>query len=142
VVGIVLALVGAVAGIIAFTATKWYSDLGRAHFSDVHKITKIAEAHTPGIAKAYFSWLAWVVLIVAVLVAIAANLPSGASPGLRAVGAIVALAGIGLTFWALKLSSGGYGQYVKHAAKAPSLYLVVGGFLLILIGSLMGPRRA
>jgi len=63
----------------------------------------------------------------------------------------VAVGGIVFTFLSVKLFSNdtvarasnapdSYGEYLKHAAKAPSGYLAVGGFLLILIGALIGPR--
>src|SRR4051794_7775688 len=107
VVGIVLAVLGAIAGIIAFTATKWYSDFGvGSKFGDIHKVLDHADGDAAGVAKAYFGWLAWVLLAVAVIVAVLANLPTPASGGLRAAGAVVALAGIGFTFWALKLNDG------------------------------------
>jgi hypothetical protein len=145
IVGIVLALIGAVAGIIAFTATDWYDGRGDAKFGDVHDVVKEGGERAAGLAKAYFGWLAWVLLAVAVIAAIAACLPSPAAPVLRIVGAVVALAGIALTIFALKLNKNGdpsFSEWLKHAAKAPSLYLILGGFLLILIGSVMGPRRA
>ena len=150
-VGIVLAVLGAIAGIIAFTATNWF-DGGDAKFSDLHDgLTALDKAGMAnGLSVQYFGWLAWTLLAVAAAAAIFANLPTPANVPLRIVGAVVAAAGIVLTFIAIKLISksagsgapDGYGEYIKHAAKAPSLYLAVGAFLLILIGSLLGPRRA
>jgi hypothetical protein len=150
VVGIVLAAVGAVAGIIAFTATNWF-DGGDSKFRDLHDgLTQLDKAGLAnGLSVQYYSWLAWAVLAVAVVAALMANLPSPASRALGIVGAVIAAGGIVLTFLAIKLISqdavpgapSGYSEYLKHAAKAPSFYLAVGGFLLVLVGSLIGPRR-
>jgi len=145
IVGIVLAVLGAVAGVIAFTATNWYQQtIGDSKFSDVHDIVKQGGDRAAVVAKAYFGWLAWVLLAVAVVAAIIACLPSPAAPALRVVGALVAVAGIVLTILALKINKHGspsFSEWFKHAAKAPSLYLVLGGFVLIGVGALMGPRR-
>jgi hypothetical protein len=153
-VGIVLAVVGAVAGIIAFTATNWYDGSGRSHFSNLHDaVNQLDRLHAAaGLASIYYGWLAWTLLAVGTVAAMLANLPSPASAALRVVGALVGVAGVVFTFLAIRLISKGavassagapnsYSEYLKHAAKAPSLYLAAGGFLLITIGALIGPRR-
>jgi len=155
VVGAVLAVVAAVAGILAFTATNWFSGGGNSKFGDVHdvltQLDKIDAAN--GISVLYFSWLAWVLLAVGVIAALVANLPSSASGPLRALGVVVGVAGIVITLLAIKIVSkgsaggqvsnapAGYGDYLKEAAKAPSLYLSLGAFLLVAIGAAIGPRR-
>src|SRR3954471_4342137 len=145
VVGVVVAVIGVVAGVIAFTAVDWYSDFRiGAHFGDIHDLLERAGGDADGVAKAYFSWLAWTLLAVAFVCALVANAPTPASGPLRAVGALVAVAGIAFTFWGIRLTEGSdpsYGEFVKHAAKAPALYFACGGFLLIAIGSLIGPAR-
>jgi hypothetical protein len=153
VVGIVLAVLGTAAAVIAFTATNWF-DGGRSRFGDVHDaLDQIDRAHAANsVSVAYFGWLAWVLLGVAAAAALLGNVPSAASAPLRVIGALVAVGGIVVTFLAVKLISkdavaraagapDGYWQYLKHAAKAPAGYLAVGGFLLIMIGALVGPRR-
>jgi hypothetical protein len=144
VTGIVLAVLGAIAGIIAFTATRWFSDfpLG-GKFPRVHDVLDSAGPAAAGVAKAYFGWLAWVLLAVAVISALLATFPNPLAGVMRIVGALVALAGIGFTFWGIKLVSDrtGYGEYLKHALKAPAFYLAVGGFLLVAIAALLGPKR-
>lgn len=142
VVGSLLAVIGAAAIIVAFTAVNWFSDFGtKNHFSDLHKITNTTFG--AGVAKAYFGWLGWVLLAVTVILALAANVPSAAAAALRPLGAVVALVSIGLTFWAIKLSSAGtpgYSEYLKHARVG--FYLAVAGFLIAGIGALIGPHRS
>ena len=155
-VGTALAAVGAVLLIVAFTATHWYDGSQDSSFSKVKDQLDVVDkaGAAEGIAKAYFGWLAWVLLALAVLVAIAANLPSPAAGVLRAVGAVVGIAGIVVTFLAIKLvdtskipgagSVSGvpdsYSDYLKHTGVA--FYLALGGFLLAAVGSIIGPRKA
>jgi hypothetical protein len=54
-----------------------------------------------------------------------------------------------LTFLAIRLitksdvpgAPDGYGEYLKHALKAPAFYLAVIGFLLIGVVAALGPRH-
>jgi hypothetical protein len=140
VVGAVLAVAGAVAGVISFTAVEWFHEIP-AKFSRMHDILDQApDSQVTGIAKAYFGWLAWVLLAVAVIAALAANIPSSMSPVMRPIGALVGLAGIGVTFWAIKFgTSDKYTEYLKHADAG--FYVALGAFALTAIGSLIGPRR-
>ena len=139
IVGIVLAVVGAVAVIVSFTALEWFHEFGKAKFSDLADATGSRTGAT-GIATAYFGWLAWVLLVAALLAAIVANLPTPASGALRPLGALLGLAGAGLTFWAIKFAHfGGYTEFLKRADLG--FYVAVGGFVLIAIGSMIGPRR-
>lgn len=153
-VGVVLAVLAAIAGVVAFTATNWFRGNDKSHFGDVHDVLvqfdKADVAST--LSVLYFSWLAWALLAVGVVVAIAANLPSPASGGLRVLGLIVGLAGILITLLSTKIISSdsaakqldapnGLFDFIKDSAHAPSLYLAGGAFLLIAIASLIGPRR-
>jgi hypothetical protein len=140
--GLILTALGAIGCVIAFTAVDWYKG-GRSHFSDVSNVVDQADkiGFATGAAKVYFSWLAWVLLAVAVILAIIANLPTPASGAFRALGALVAAAGIGMTFWAVQFlhHRGAYSEYIKNARVG--FYLTLAGFLLIGIGALIGPRR-
>ena len=156
IVGTVLTAVGAVLLVVAYTATDWYDGSADSSFSKVHDQLKLVDkaGAAEGIAKAYFGWLAWVLLVVAVLLAVAANLPSPAAPALRIVGAIVGIAGMVLTFLAIKLLDtsklpgssdvagvpNSYSDYLKHTG--PAFYVALGGFLLVAIASVIGPRRS
>jgi hypothetical protein len=151
-IGALVALIGAAALIVSFTAVNWFSfpgTNGDSHFGDVHTVLNAADssglAAEP--ANAYFSWLAWVLLIVAVLVALLAVTPA-IGTAFRVIGPIVALGAIVLTFLAVKLFSGsnsdtgfnGYGDYLKHTSIG--FYLALAGFLLAGIGAVVGPRNS
>ncbi|MGH8962315.1 MAG: hypothetical protein ACRDWT_14185 [Jatrophihabitantaceae bacterium] len=153
IVGATLAVVGAVLGVVAFTAVNWYSqDTGEttSHFGDVHRL--VARLDSLGFANslsvAYFGWLAWVLLIVGLVAAIVANLPVPGVGAFRVIGAVLGLAGAAASFIAIKFYTGptgngdipsGYGDYLKHARSG--FYLAVVGFVLIAAGSLIGPSR-
>jgi hypothetical protein len=124
VVGLSVAVIGAVLVLLSFTVLDWFRSSSDNQFfqdsrdSTFHDLdrgfdgfrTKI-DAVSPGlgrdvhfgVAEQYFGWLGWVLLAVAVASAVAATLPTGAAPLLRVFGALVGLAGAAITVWALKL---------------------------------------
>jgi hypothetical protein len=142
-VGAAIAVVGVVLGIISFVALDWVSQDGQtATFSDLKDLINSAGGFgqsLPGDTEIYFKWLGWVLLIVSFVVALLACLPSPASPALRGLGVLLGLAGIGLTIWAIK-GSDSWGDAFKD--KGIGLWLALAGFLLIAIGSAVGPQRA
>ncbi|MDT4917661.1 MAG: hypothetical protein QOH89_2361 [Pseudonocardiales bacterium] len=141
IVGTVLAVLGAAACVVSFTALDWFKELGNGKFSDLSDLTGQDGAGATGIATLYFGWLAWVLLAAAVVAAILANLPSGVSSAMRPIGALLGLAGIGATLWAVGIAHGrGWTFFLKRADIG--FYVALGGFLLITIGALIGPRRA
>lgn len=142
VVGTVLAIVGAALGIIALTALDWYKGSPPSHFTDINDAVKVLHANglDTGIGYVYFRWLAWVLLAAAVVVAVLANLPSPASAGLRVLGALLGLAGIGITFWAIDIAHGfAYTTFLKDARVG--FYFMLAAFLLTFLASLIGPRK-
>jgi hypothetical protein len=140
VVGATFAGIGAVLLIISFTAVDWISQGSGSTFGDIHDALSPDPPGATGLAKTYFSWLGWVLLIVAVVIAIAATLPTPASGPLRALGAIIAAAAIALTFFAIQIADGvAYSEVIKHASIG--FYLALGGFLLVGIGALCGPSN-
>ncbi len=143
VVGVTLAGIGFILLIISLTAVTWFKLTGSStgfSFSDVGN-TLDANPGAAGLASAYFSWLAWTLAIVGLLVAVGANLPSPASGPLRALGAVIAAAAIAFSFLAIRLTDGeAYSDAISHANVG--FYLAVGGFLLVGIGALVGPKRA
>jgi len=142
VAGLVFAVAGAVLGVIACTALDWYKGSPASHFSDIHDALKVLHANgaDTGIGYVYFQWLAWALLAAAVILAILACLPSPASAGLRVLGALVSLAGIGITFWAIDIAHGiAYTTFLKDARVG--FYFMLAAFLFTFIGSLAGPRK-
>jgi hypothetical protein len=155
VVGAALAALGAACLIVSFTAVNWYSGSTRdspAHFRNVHDVLKVLDrfghvAARP--AQLYFGWLGWVLLAAVLVLAVLAVVPSPLSAVSRLLGFLVAVAGIVMTFLAIKLakgalgldanSGGSYGEWLKHARIG--FYLAVAGFLLAGMGAAFGPRR-
>ncbi len=140
VVGATLAGIGGVLLVIAFTALDWLSVRGSSTFGDLGDTLDVNGAAN-GLARNYFSWLGWLLLVLVVGVAILANLPSPASGPLQALGAVGAAAGVAITFFAINLYSDGqaYTEYLKHARLG--FYFALAGFVLAGIGALVGPTK-
>lgn len=169
-VGAVVALVGVVGVVLALTVLRWFTSdrvgtifraVGNRRFGRVHDALEAGHDQIPaqlsrfvdfGISRAYFSWLAWVLFALAVVVAIVALLPTRASLFLRIVGIVVGLAAIAFTFWAIDLVSLSgpvantaannprYGDYFSHTNVG--FWFAAVGFLLIGVGTVIGPRRS
>lgn len=173
VVGAVLAIVGAILAVLAFTVLPWlrqdtrsmfflfegkssHTTFGKLHTAVgtlQHRTGLVASRVHFGVAPAYFGWLAWVLLAVAFVLAILAVAPLGpVTAALRPAAALVALAGIGLSLWAIDLfsydrtlakpigtRSPSYTDYLSHGSFA--FWATLLGFVLIGAGALIGPRR-
>jgi hypothetical protein len=168
IVGAVVAFTGAVLVVLALTVLTWFSTdkvsrvfraAGNRTFREVHDALEVTHDNFPaqlsryvdfGISRAYFGWLAWLLLAVAVVVAILALLPTPA-PFLRVLGLLIGLAAVAITFWAIDLISlsgpvaktirhnPSYSDYLSHTNVG--FWFAVVGFLLIGVGALIGPRR-
>lgn len=144
--GAAFAAAGALLLILALTAVNWFTTagLGSTHAGDLKKILQSGTGAV-GIAKAYFAWLGWALVVAVVVLAILANLPWPLARIFRVIGAIVAALGIALTFLAIRLTSTTgansptYGDYLDHARMG--FYLAIAGFLLVGIGCVIGPSR-
>jgi hypothetical protein len=84
-----------------------------------------------------------VTLAAAVVIAVAALLPTSASPLLRVLSVLVGLAGVVVTLWALRLGLG-WKDFFKHELKhvGPGAWLTAAGLLVIGIGGAIGPQRS
>lgn len=139
---LVVAAVGAVLVLLAFTVLDWFRsgsdsqffrDGSDSTFGDLRDgfdaFRTRLDAATPsagrdvhfGIADSYFGWLGWLLFAVAVCVAVAAALPSRAAPVLRATGLVVGLVAAGLTVWALQLVTFS-GRLAQLAVGAPTFW--------------------
>jgi hypothetical protein len=145
-----VAVIGAVLVVVAFTAVDWFdSSMSLGHFSDVRSLLDAGGSLAYGPAKVYFDWLGWVLLGVAFVTALLAAVPTLGAP-FRIIAPIVAAGGIVMTFLSVKLVRSGalvgglnepsYGRYLSHAG--PGFYLAVAGFLLMGIAGALGPQRA
>jgi hypothetical protein len=139
VAAVLLVAAGAVLGVVAFTAVNWGHRRRSSTFPQVHRGLQQLGNQAEAVARAYFGWLAWALLIVAVVCAVLAATPAISTP-FRIVAPIVALAGLVFTVLAIRLwPQLSYAQFLKDARAG--FYLALGGFLLIGIGSLLGPGR-
>lgn len=137
----VLALLGGILVVVAFTAVNWLTGASSG-FTDIHDRLGAAGNGAAGFASAYFSWLAWAFLIVAVVAGVLSSVPTPALRVFRIIGVVVGFAAAGLTLLAIKLSDSSvipYTQYLKHARLG--FYFAVIGFLLAGIGAAIGPRH-
>jgi hypothetical protein len=142
-VGLAVTALGAIAVILAFTVFDWFRDFGRnSHFGDLKKVVDAADSSGFGFtpSKLYFDWLGWVLLVAAVVTAVLASLPIAASRVWQAVGLLVGLVGVAMTFVAIKLGDrGGYSTYLKHTNVG--FYVAAAGFLVLGIGAAIGSRK-
>jgi hypothetical protein len=150
VIAAALAVAAGVLGVLSLTVIDWFSGKGRSHFSDVRKVVTAEQTkqYATGLAKVFYGWLAWVLLAVVVIVALVAAAPNVGRP-FRAIGAILALASIVVTFLALKFFNSqagaidsdfnGYSEYIKHARVG--FWMLVAAFLLAGIAAAIGARR-
>jgi hypothetical protein len=143
VVGAILAVIGAAAVVVGFTAVNWFDGKADSKLSDIKKLQDSAGG-VNFLPKAYSHWLGWVLLAAAFVIAVAAVAPWAGSAAARGLGLLVGLAGVGATLWAVDILQGvsgnpSYSQYLKHADLG--FYFAAAGFLVIGIGALTGPRR-
>lgn len=137
VVGAGLATVGLVVVLISLLAVDWLEGIGR--FTAVRDLV-LSAPRAAGFSKVYFGWLIFVLGAAAFVLALLGNAPTSGSGGFRALGALAGIAGGGLAFLAIRLQSAvRYSEYLGHARAG--FWLAVGGFAVIALGALIGPRR-
>jgi hypothetical protein len=137
VAGALAAVVGGGMIAVSFTLLDWLAG-GHSTFRDLHRVV----AHHGALTwpTAYFGWLAWVALGVAVVVAVLACLPTPLHVVLRPLGVLVALAGVAATLFAIEQLPGGTWHRLYYNAIV-GVWCAVAGFGLAGLGALMGPRR-
>jgi hypothetical protein len=142
VVGLGITVAGAVLVTIAFTALDWLKVGGNSTFGRIHGRLEIIGPLAAGVAKAYFSWLGWLTFGVVVAVAVLAKLPVPFPAVLRPLGVVLAVVAIGLTFGSIKLVTTSVPSYADTLRnQSLGFYLAIGGFLVVGVGALIGPRR-
>jgi hypothetical protein len=134
----VMALLGGIVGIVALTGLEWFK--GGISFSDMSSRLDSAGSFANGFSAAYFGWVAWVFLIVAVAAAVMASFPSPALRAFRIIGVVVGFAAAGLSFLALQLvDNSSYTSNLAHARIG--FYLILIAYILAGVGAAIGPRR-
>ncbi|MGH8859829.1 MAG: hypothetical protein ACRDVG_01115 [Jatrophihabitantaceae bacterium] len=172
----IFAAVAAVLGILSLFVLGWYrnnfasvsggaSASSKSKFSNIHDALDSAQHALDsnpsaskyihfGVAPTYFGWLGYLLIIAAVVLTfVSAASLGGAVVAVKAFSALVAAAGLALTFWAIDLVSfdsqlagqlqkgtpSGYGDFLKHTSFGAWAMMVA--FLLCLIGSLVPPKH-
>jgi hypothetical protein len=148
--GIVLMISGAVMLLVSFTSANWYPGSKAADsvhgigFSDLHH--NLDQFDAPAASRAYFGWVAWLLLILLIIVGLLANLPGSRADGLRMTGFILGMVGAAFTYYALSryvqaLADRGasQGQALDHAQSG--IWLALIGYLLAGVGAAIGPLR-
>lgn len=140
--GIALMIAGSVMLLAAFTVVNWYPGSRGADseaditFKKLHALA--GSGGTPAISQMYFNWLCWALLILAIVVAMAANFPSVATESLRIFGFALGLTGAAITYLVLEQPHRGTtGSAFDHAQYG--VWLALAGFLVIGLGAALGP---
>jgi hypothetical protein len=142
--GVALNLAGVALLLVAFTSVDWYPGSNRPsavvhiRFNDLHNLTASTSV---GLAKAYFAWLSWVLLLVVIAVGFVANLPSPVANGLRIAGLAVGLAGAAVTYLALNKLASWTGSHSAFDHARAGVWLALAGYLVAGAGAALGPRR-
>jgi hypothetical protein len=147
VVAAALAAAGAVLVMISLLGLPWFSggSNGDLTTGDIRVVLDNYGQAANGFSVAYFSWLAWVLLIVSAGCAVAAALPiRGVSLAFRIAGPIVAGFALLLSFSAIELTSSLYSTSGTYSGYFDQLtvgfWTAVVGFALVGAGGIVGPR--
>jgi phosphate ABC transporter permease protein PstC/phosphate ABC transporter permease subunit PstA len=126
----IVLVLGALLLIVSFTVAQWFSG-GRwaTTFASLHGVVG-STPHSYAVATAYFGWLGWLLLALAVVSAALAFVPSVPRAALRALGWIVGVAGVVVTYWAAHLASGL--SAINHVDVG--FWLAILGFILVGVG--------
>jgi hypothetical protein len=136
--GTVYASAGAALVLVSFTLLQWFGGLGpgryrRGRFADLHDIIGVLGAQATGLSRAYFGWLAWVLLALATVIALAAR----AWAPLRWLGALAGAAGAVVTVFAIQLAHGSsYFEFLKQVRVG--FFAAVVGFALMAMAGFRG----
>lgn len=148
--GVLLVLGGAAVVLIAFRFLDWYDvptradSAGSVTFGTLH--SSADQLSGAGAARAYFDWLAWVLLIATIAAGIAANLPVPAADPLRVTGFVLGILGVAATYFAIaqlhnaQVAAGATEHSVFYNSTW-GLWGAFAGFLLAAAGAGIGVRR-
>lgn len=146
--GMAFTAVGGLMVVFAFTSLGWYrgeggvDSVGSIGFGELHAQTRSFDA--PQLARDYFGWFSWLVLLATIGLGIEANLPSRSSGVFKFFGFVAGVTGAAVTYFALRSLWGaladGYGADVgvfRHTAVG--LWMALAGFVVCGLGAALGP---
>lgn len=149
--GVALVLLGALLVIVAFGFLDWYDvpshgadSAGDVTFGKLHASARQLDG--AGTARAYFGWLAWVLLILLILAGVAASLPFGPSDAFRVAGFLLGLIGLAFTYLAVvqlhnAQVAAGAAEHSVFYNSTWGLWAAFLGFACGTAGAALGPRR-
>lgn len=145
-----MVLVGAGLALVAITGLSWYAvdegaDTAGNGFTFADLQSNADQLGAP-VASAYFDWLAWALAIGVTVVGIAANVPSPAANGLRVLGFLLGLLGVGGTYYALAQlfnaqRAAGAGSHSVWQNSTLGVWTALAGYAIAGAGAVLGPRR-
>ncbi len=148
---LVLLVVGAACVVAAFKLLPWYSTAGGNNVAGTgftfDDLGGNADALNAAVAGAYFSWLAWTLLIATGVLVVAASVPSPATDALRVLAFVGGLVGLVATYYALlqlfdaEQAAGGSSHSV-FSSSSYGLWAALVGFVLLTVAGTWGARRA
>ena len=149
--GIVLTLAGAGLVLASIVALNWYAvengvDSAGSGFGFHELNHNVEQLGGLPIARAYFTWLAPVLLMAVTMLGVLANVVSPITDWLRFLGFLAGVAGTATTYYAVdqlfhaQRLAGGSGSVWHNSTFG--LWGALAGFLLAAAGAFLGPRRA
>ena len=137
--GLAISVIGGALLVIGWYALDWYSFLGAKYdYTAFHNAAKLPGA--PGWGDAYFTWLGMTALIVAIVLALAANAGLGFGSVLGPLGLLVSWGGLVGGVFALKQAWDSWSDVFKHTSAGLWLWMV--GFLITGIGAAAGGMKS
>jgi hypothetical protein len=149
---LLLAAAGVVLLMLAYAVVDWYDDgpnatLLAGSFADLRDVSTLARAyglHAPLIVRSYFAWLAFALLIAAVLAVAATLLPRPAGIAARVGGAVIGGLGMIATCWAMQdLSTRVTGRHgiTVFTDAGLGIWFCLAGYVLLGLAAGLGLRR-
>jgi len=155
---------GALLGVLSLTVLPWFRAVGAIRSTDtVSDIRELLDdlisrrrelgtrsAFHLGLSEYYYSWLAWLLLAAAVIIALVAAFPTREGGQVRMLGFLVSGLGVVATVWALDVYRPGhhtpgvdpgpsFADFAAHMSFGAWAALLA--FVLLGLAAVLGPRR-
>ena len=148
--GMVLTLAGTALVLASIVGLDWYAvdggaDSAGSGFGYHELFHNVEQLGGLPVARAYFTWLAPVLLMAVTMLGVVANVVSPISDWLRFLGFLAGVAGTAATYYAVdqlfhaQRLAGGSGSVWHNSTFG--LWAALGGFLIAGVGAYAGPRQ-
>lgn len=127
---IAMGAAGVVATVVSFSGLPWaHFGPGRLNFSDIRTLT--SGVGSPAYLHTYFGWLAWLLLIVASVLAVASGARTRWIDELEIAAVLVALAGVIATGFAMSRLSSDADPSAGHVSFSAGPFVCLAGFIAL-----------